>query len=103
MQVTSDLASFWASSYEAVKKEMRGRYPKHAWPDDPLATAPTRLTKKAAAAAAAAAPATASKQGGGDITPAGKGGGGKKSPGSSSGLNQPPELKLTNQSGKKRR
>ena len=35
-QVTDDLASFWATTYSEVKKELRRRYPKHAWPDDPL-------------------------------------------------------------------
>jgi ATP-dependent helicase HrpB len=38
-QVTEDLASFWANTYPQVKKELRRRYPKHAWPDDPLAPA----------------------------------------------------------------
>lgn len=41
-QVTADLASFWATGYPEVKKELRRRYPKHAWPDDPLATQATR-------------------------------------------------------------
>jgi len=44
-QVTDDLASFWANTYPQVKKELRRRYPKHAWPDDPLAL-PTRTNGK---------------------------------------------------------
>ena len=36
VQITSDLAGFWQSGYHEVKKEMKGRYPKHYWPDDPL-------------------------------------------------------------------
>ncbi|WP_133405824.1 ATP-dependent helicase HrpB [Parashewanella tropica] len=44
--VTADLTSFWQGPYNEVKKEMRGRYPKHLWPDDPQNTQATKLTKK---------------------------------------------------------
>ncbi|NKF49547.1 ATP-dependent helicase HrpB [Shewanella sp. WXL01] len=44
--VTADLASFWQGPYEHVKKEMKGKYPKHLWPDDPANTQPTKFTKK---------------------------------------------------------
>jgi ATP-dependent helicase HrpB len=36
VQITQDLAGFWQNGYHAVKKELKGRYPKHYWPDDPL-------------------------------------------------------------------
>ena len=42
MQVTQDLAGFWARTYLDVKKDLKGRYPKHYWPDDPFAPAPKR-------------------------------------------------------------
>ncbi|WP_054030272.1 ATP-dependent helicase HrpB [Desulfatitalea tepidiphila] len=40
-QITRDLAGFWRSSYASVKKELKGRYPKHHWPDDPLSARPS--------------------------------------------------------------
>ena len=46
MQVTQDLNSFWKTAYHEVKKELRGKYKKHYWPDDPLTAQATSKTKK---------------------------------------------------------
>jgi ATP-dependent helicase HrpB len=46
VQVTRDLRSFWSNGYFEVRKDLRGRYPKHHWPDDPLTAPPTRSVKR---------------------------------------------------------
>lgn len=46
IQVTQDLRGFWERTYAEVKKELKGRYPKHPWPDDPWNAPPTARTKK---------------------------------------------------------
>jgi ATP-dependent helicase HrpB len=46
VQTTQDLKSFWATTYQEVRKELRGRYPRHPWPDDPWTATPTHRTTK---------------------------------------------------------
>ncbi len=50
LQITRDLAHFWRNGYPAVRSEMRGRYPRHPWPEDPFTATATGLTKKKLAA-----------------------------------------------------
>ncbi|MBU2871400.1 ATP-dependent helicase HrpB [Colwellia sp. E2M01] len=46
IQVTQDLVTFWSGSYQAVQKDMKSRYPRHYWPDDPINAKPTNKTKR---------------------------------------------------------
>jgi len=46
IQITSDLAAFWQTTYREVKKELAGRYPKHYWPDNPLEAQATNRAKR---------------------------------------------------------
>ncbi|KIY98238.1 ATP-dependent helicase HrpB [Monoraphidium neglectum] len=78
LQVTADLASFWATSYSDVRKDMAGRYPKHVWPVDPLNAEATRLTKKAQAMQQAQQPAGGGGASSGSNSSSGGGGQGKK-------------------------
>ena len=45
VSITRDLKQFWNTGYPQVKKELKGRYPRHPWPDDPWNAVPTRKTK----------------------------------------------------------
>jgi ATP-dependent helicase HrpB len=45
VQVTKDLANFWKHGYFEVRKDLRGRYPKHPWPEDPLTALATKRAK----------------------------------------------------------
>ena len=45
VQVTRDLPGFWRGSWQAVKSDMKGRYPRHPWPEDPASAMPTRRVK----------------------------------------------------------
>ena len=45
VQVTQDLAGFWRGTYKDVKRDLKGQYPRHVWPDDPLVATPTARAK----------------------------------------------------------
>ena len=76
--ITSDLVSFWAGPYAGVRAELRDKYKRHPWPEDPANAAPTKMTNRALAkqAAAGAGPPAASGQDGKGGGSGGGGGGG---------------------------
>jgi ATP-dependent helicase HrpB len=81
LAATSDLASFWKVGWPLARKDMRGRYPKHVWPEDGATAEPTRMTKAKTEAAAARAKAEVEGVASGAAAGGGKkkgGGGGKK-------------------------
>ena len=45
IHITSDLGGFWKTGYAAVRADLRGRYPKHPWPKNPITATPSRLTR----------------------------------------------------------
>jgi ATP-dependent helicase HrpB len=88
LAATADLATFWTVGWPLARKDMRGRYPKHVWPEDGAKAEPTKMTKaktEAAAAAAAAKEAAAAAGGGGGKSGGGNGGGGGKKGGGGGG------------------
>lgn len=81
VQTTKDLVSFWANAYFEVKKELKARYPKHSWPENPLEADPVRGVKKKTAGDGSGAGKSAAPQGSANVNvtgPAGKGGKKKK-------------------------
>lgn len=71
--LTQDLPFFWANGYVSIRAELRARYSKHPWPEDPLAASPTRETNKALRAATQAGQEDSSGKGGGVKGKRGKG------------------------------